>query len=401
MCVKNTFKNAIVLIVIPLILISIFMLAGCSSENRRTIEEWEKIEEQRIAAAEKDLQYKAKVIELIADEKEELEGGYTLRAQILKARVTNGPFKGEIIEVVNNIDPNSAYQMVVEEGQGIFFTSEIDREGNIESAYLSEIVRDNYLIAIAVLFFLMLIFVGKLKGVRAAISLTLTAAAVFFILIPLILKGHNPVLISVIVGIGVTLVTILIISGPNRKSFSAIIGTSSGIIIGGILALVFGNLASLTGLSNDEAVMLMYIPQNIDFDFRGILFAGIILASLGAVMDVSISISSSMFEVVKADPTIKKGNLISAGMSVGKDIIGTMSNTLILVYIGSSIPLILLFMAYEIPFIDIINRDIIASEIIRALSGSIGLILAIPITVFVSASFYSLRYIRSIRHKRM
>lgn len=401
MHIRNKLKILIILIVVPVLLLSIFMLTGCSCENRRTFEEWEKIEEQRIDAAEKDLQYKGKVLEVISDEKEELEGNYTLRNQVLKVRVTNGPFKGDIIEVTNSIDSTSAYQLVGEEGQGIFFVAEIDREGNIENAYLAEIVRDNYLIVITALFFIILVFVGKLKGIRAAISLALTGAAVVFILIPLILKGYSPVLISVLVGIGVTLVTILIICGINRKSYSAIIGTSAGIIIGGILALILGSLSNLTGLSNDEAVMLMYIPQNIDFDFRGILFSGIILASLGAVMDVGVSISSSMFEVVKANPTIKKNDLISAGMNIGRDIIGTMSNTLILVYIGSSIPLILLFMAYKIPFVELINKDIIASEIIRALSGSIGLILAIPITVFISANFYSLSYVRSARHKRM
>jgi uncharacterized membrane protein len=201
--------------------------------------------------------------------------------------------------------------------------------------------------------------------------------------------------------VAITIITLLIISGINRKTFSTIIGTSSGILIGGVLALIFGNLSNLTGLSSEEARMLPFIPQNISFDFRGILFSGIILASLGAVMDVSMSISSSMFEIAKADPTIKKNDLISAGMNVGRDIIGTMSNTLILVYIGSSVPLILLFLAYNINFIEIINKDIIASEIIRALSGSIGLILAIPITVLISASMFDRRYISRARHKKL
>ncbi|MGM0365873.1 MAG: YibE/F family protein [Actinomycetota bacterium] len=400
MATKRILKGSIILILFLYLFLSLFMLAGCTNEQRRTFGEWEKIEEERVAAGGSDMQYKGKVLEVISDKENRLEGDFISRTQILKVRVTNGPFRGEIIEVQNNIDTTSAYNLIVEEGQGIFFMPDVDAQGDIENAYLTEIIRDNYLIAITVLFFAALVLVGRIKGIRAAISLTLTAAAIFFVMVPLILRGYNPIIISVMVGIGITFISLIIISGPNRKSISAIMGTSGGIMVGGILALIFGNLSHLTGLSNQEAVMLMYIPQDISFDFRGILFAGIILASLGAVMDVSISISSSMLEVVKADPTIRKGRLIAAGMNIGRDIIGTMSNTLILVYIGGAIPLILLFMAYQIPFIDIINQDLIASEIIRAISGTIGLISAIPITVFISAHFYNLRYVRSTRRRR-
>ncbi len=401
---KKPFKKKAIAAAALGILLCLLVLAGCSSdqEPRRTIAQWENLEAERIAAAgQSDVQYKGKVLEVVSDREETLEGDFALRTQTLKVRVTNGPFKGDIIEVSNHIDTTSAYNIILEQGQGIFFTPEISGQGIIENAFFTEMVRDHYIMVVAGLFLAALVMVGKLKGLRAAVSLALTAAAVLFILVPLILRGYNPVLISVLVGVGITIITLVIISGPNRKSFSAIAGTSCGIMIGGTLALVFGNLANLTGLSNDEAVMLMYIPQNIDFDFRGVLFAGIILASLGAVMDVSISISSSMLEIAKADPSIKKGDLMASGMNVGRDIIGTMSNTLILVYIASAIPLMLLFAAYQIPFIEIINKDLIASEVIRALSGTIGLILAIPITVLVSAQLYGSSYIRSLRRKEL
>ena len=395
---KTNFKNLIIYIIIIFLILSFLMLSGCNGEKKRTFEEWKKIEEARIAAIKEDVQYKGKVLEIISDTKEELEGGSATRTQVLKVRITNGPFKDEIIEVKNSSDARSVYNITIKEGQDIFFKLEFDDKGNIAGAYITELVRDSYLIIITILFIIVLILVGRFKGFKAAIALALTIAAVFFILIPLILKGINPVLISVLLGVAITFITLLIIGGINKKSFAAIIGTSLGILIAGVLALIFGSLASLTGFSSEEAVMLMYIPQEIDFNFRGLLFAGIILASLGAVMDMGMSVSSSMLEVSKADKTIKKKDLISAGMNIGRDMIATMSNTLILVYVGSSLPLILLFMAYKIPFIDIINKDMIATEIIQALSGSIGLILTIPITVFVSATFYSLENIRSARH---
>ncbi len=387
---ESNFKTLIILILVICLALSFLMLPGCGKENKRTFEEWEKIEEERIKASEKDAQYKGKVLEIISDKVEEPGSGFSTRTQVLKVLITSGPFSGEIIEVENSSDTSSAYSITVKKGQGIFFSPEFDNEGIISKAYVTELVRDNYLVIIIILFIAILILVGRLKGVRSAIALALTISAVFFIIIPLILKGASPVAISVITGIAIIFITLFIISGINKKTFAAIIGTSSGILIAGIIALIFGSLASLTGFSSEEAVMLMYIPQGIDFDFKGLLFAGIILASLGAVMDIGMSISSAMFEIVKTDPHISKKDLISSGLNIGRDIIGTMSNTLILVYVGSSLPLILLFTAYKIPFIDIINKDMIATEIIQALSGSIGLILTIPITAVASAYFYKL-----------
>lgn len=394
-------KKILLFLLIVLLFIPIFLMVGCSDEQRHTIEEWEEIEKERLSTSQEEVQYKGKVLEVISEEKQESGGGLELTLQILKVKITNGPFKGETIEVNNLLEATSAYNIEVNEGDQIFFIPEFDQEANIVNAYVTELVRDKYLIIITILFSIILIIIGKLKGLKAVITLSITAVAVVKILLPLILKGYNPILISVAITIAIAIITLLIISGINRKTLSTIIGTSSGILIGGILALIFGNLSNLTGLGSEEARMLAYIPQNISFNFRGILFSGIILASLGAVMDVSMSISSSMFEIAKADPTIRKNNLISAGMNVGRDIIGTMSNTLILVYIGSSVPLMLLFLAYDIKFIEIINKDIIASEIIRALSGSIGLILAIPITVLISASMFDRKYISRARHKKL
>jgi len=165
-------------------------------------------------------------------------------------------------------------------------------------------------------------------------------------------------------------------------------GTSFGVIIAGIIAFYVGNKASLSGLSAEEATMLMYIPQGIEFNFRQLLFAGIIMGSLGAAMDIGISIASSIEEIHKANPRLSRGRLFRSGMNVGKDVMGTMVNTLILAYTGTSIPMLLLFMAYETELSKVFNLDVIATEVVRSLSGSIGLILTIPITALF-ASYYS------------
>ncbi len=251
--------------------------------------------------------------------------------------------------------------------------------------YVSDHIRSDHIFILLGIFILLIILIGGKQGVKAVITLGLTIFLVLKVLLPLMLKGINPIPISVAISIIITIVTIFIIGGINSKSISAVIGTSSGVIIAGLIAYIVGSKAKLTGFNAEEATMLMYIPQDIDFDFKALLFSGIILGALGAIMDVGMSIASSIEEIHNANKEISGRELFNAGMNVGKDIMGTMTNTLILAYAGSSIPLLLLFMAYEIPMKEIINLDLIATEIVRSLSGSIGLILTIPLTALIAA----------------
>lgn len=146
------------------------------------------------------------------------------------------------------------------------------------------------------------------------------------------------------------------------------------------MAYITGSATQLTGFSDEEMQALLFIPQQISYDYRGILFSGMIIGALGAVMDVGMSIASAIEEIKLANPGLGTLALIRAGMNVGRDIMGTMANTLILAYTGGAIPLMLVFMAYQTPLIRIINLDLIATEVVRALTGSIGLIVAVPIT---------------------
>ena len=230
--------------------------------------------------------------------------------------------------------------------------------------------------------------IGELKGIKAIVTLGLTAVIITKIFFPLILAGNDPIIVSILLCICIIIVTLFIIGGINRKNISAIIGTTGGVLLAGALALTFGLMTRLTGLGNQEAQMLQFIPQEISFNFQGLLFAGIIIGALGAVMDVGISIASAINEVKVATPGIKTKGLIKAGMNVGRDIMGTMSNTLILAYTGGSIHLIILFMFYEIPIVEIINQDLIASEIVRALAGSIGLVFTVPFTAITAGLIY-------------
>lgn len=227
---------------------------------------------------------------------------------------------------------------------------------------------------------LTLILIGGMKGFKSVISLIISGIAIFFIMLPMIFRGYNPVFITILVSTAVSISTLLIISGKNMKTWAAIMGTTGGVVLAGILAFVTGSAAQLTGLGDEEIQSLLFIPQQINFDYRGILFSGMIIGALGAVMDVGMSIASAIEELKLANPSLGIMALIRAGMKIGRDIMGTMANTLIFAYAGGAIPLILVFMSYNTPLIKIINLDLIATEIVRALTGSIGLIIAVPIT---------------------
>ena len=218
--------------------------------------------------------------------------------------------------------------------------------------------------------------------------ITMVVAMIFFGYIPLIIKGVNPILASLGISIPVVIITLIIISGRNIKTLVAIIGTTLGVVISGILAFIFGNFAHLTGLADDSSISLAYIPQFRNLDYKGILFGTILIGAIGAIMDVAISIASALYEINELDSNISKKNMIISGMNIGKDMMGSMSNTLILAYVGTTLHLIILFIVYKIRFVEIINLDSIATEIIRAMAGSIGLIITIPVTVVIGTAIY-------------
>ncbi|MDQ2085964.1 YibE/F family protein [Herbivorax sp. ANBcel31] len=343
-------------------------------------------------------QVRAKVLNISEMEGEKIDsGGYLeIKTQLLEVKILEGIYKGEIIEAQNSLNSfNEAYNITVSEGQDVFLYIDEGQDGSIENAYVVEVVRDKYILYLLIAFILLMLVVGRMKGFKALISLSITCVAVIYVMLPLILKGYNPIIVSVLICTGVIGLTLLLVSGINKKSLSAIIGTVGGVVTAGIIALVMGSVTSLTGLGSEEAQMLQFSPLDIALDFRGLLFSGILIGAMGAVMDVGISIASSVTEVAAVKEDINTKDLIKAGMNVGRDILGTMANTLILAYTSASIPLLLLSMAYNVSFIELINWEIVAGEIIRALSSSMGLVVTVPLTAVAAATLLNKRNIKT------
>lgn len=232
------------------------------------------------------------------------------------------------------------------------------------------------------MFTLLLLLVGKKQGLKTIITMIFTGIVIVKIILPLILAGYDPVLVTTVSAIIIIFFTLLFIGGTKAKTFAAILGSVCGVIIAGFLALWAGGMSYLTGFSSEEAQMLFFMDKPVDI--RGLLFAGIIIGSLGAITDAGISVASAAAEIKRANKRISTYNLITAALNVGRDIIGTMSNTLVLAYVGGATPLLLLLLGYETPWLKIINLDLIATEVVRGVASSIGLIISVPVTAVVA-----------------
>jgi uncharacterized membrane protein len=303
--------------------------------------------------------------------------------QLATIEITRGPYKGERHTLLNSLMGHPVFDLYLTEGRRVILWGEVDEAGTLLQIYLQDFARDSYLYLLIGLFIIVLLLVGRLKGLYTVITLSVTVFAVFRILLPMLLAGYSPIPATIVVAAFITLITLVFISGLHRKTAAAAIGTVGGVLVAGLLALMIGGAANLTGFSSEEAQMLLYMEGG-PIDVRGLLFAGIIIGALGAVMDVSMSISTAMTEVYCVNPSLCFKDLFKSAMNVGRDIMGTMANTLILAYVGTTMPLLLLFMGYQMPWVTIVNSDLVATEVVRALTGSIGLVASIPLTALAA-----------------
>lgn len=304
--------------------------------------------------------------------------------QIVTIRLLSGPERGDTIQILHTLTGHPYFDLRVQPGDRVIL--ETDHSGDEAEYFLTDFSRRNPLMIITILFILAVVVIGGVQGIKAILSLVGMGFVIIKMILPLVFKGYNPIIVTVGLSSILTMLFVFFIAGRSKKALAAICGTVGGLIVAGILALVVGKASYLTGLSSEEAQMLQYIESSIDF--QGLLFSGIIIGALGAILDVGISISSSMEQIKAADPTTDFKTLFTRGILVGRDMIATMSNTLILAYVGSSLPLLLLFQASQSSWGEVLNMDLVASEVVRSMAGSIGLTLAIPITAFISALLF-------------
>lgn len=313
------------------------------------------------------------------------ESGENNVKQKVAVKVLTGEFKGEEMILDNMLTGNPAYDIVLSRGDRVILhleakNTEISSINDVDF-FIADIKRDGTLWLFAGIFTLLLILIGKKKGIFSLISIAATVGLIFLILLPMILNGFCPIASAVLVGILSTVITIYLVGGFNSKSSAAIIGTSMSLICAGALSLAAIYLAHLSGFAGEEN-MFLYSTRP-DLNFKGILSASMIIAALGALMDTGVSIASAINEIHLTDSTLSVRQLFKSGMNVGRDIIGTMSNTLILVYLGASLPLVLL--SSNIDLQKFFNLNQVSTEILSAIIGSIAILACVPLTAIIAA----------------
>ena len=330
--------------------------------------------------------YKAEVLSVTETENEIKEFAPGSLQYEVQLRIDSGPAEGTETTITHRTLNNPAFDIHPQEGDNIIVRDENGSYAIVDYDRLPAMV------LILLGFAALLILFGGMTGLKALLVLLFAVLLIAKGLIAFILFAPSHILLwTILIGAVITLATQLIVNGRNVKSTGAIIGTIGGILVAGLLAVLAIHFTYLTGVSEEQAGMLKALYLK-DVDFRELLFSGIVLGALGAVMDVAVSIASAQYEMKLLAPKTKFQTLVSSGLNVGRDVMGTMANTLVLAYIGGALPLILLISAQpDISLLHVMNLNMIATEVVRSLIGSIGLLCAIPITAYATAFLITIR----------
>jgi uncharacterized membrane protein len=251
---------------------------------------------------------------------------------------------------------------------------------------VSDWVRRPALVWLLALFTLASFLVAGLKGLRAVAATAVSLAIVIAFIVPRILAGWDPVLVSLLGVGGILLLAIYFVHGVSWSTTAALVGTYAAVGVTMLLGIVFSDGARLTGLGTEDAIYLLSAAPQIAL--RGLLLAGLLIGALGALTDITIVQASVVRELAHTDPTLGLGELYRRGMNVGRDHVGSLVNTLVLAYTGSGLALLILLEVNDVSLARALNLELVASEVVHTLVGSVGLILAVPITTLLAAWWF-------------
>lgn len=330
--------------------------------------------------------FKAKVIEIIQQEEKVRDDGSQFAQQNLKLRGLEGEFKGKeiVYQGITEVEviSGSLYQV----GDKVFVDRFIDESGQ-EVFYVVDFVRGNSLLILLIAFVLVVLLVGRFKGIKALIGLVLSFVVIIKFILPQILLGHDPFLISLIGGVAILAAIIYLTEGVNRKSHLAILSVLFSLLVTLGLSVIFTKLVRLSGLAQEEASFLIG-ATGVEINFQGLLLAGFIIGAIGVLDDIVVGQVEAVARIREANPSLPAKKVFSLAYKVGNTHLGAIVNTLFLTYAGAALPLLLLFILNQdsgVTFSRLVNTEVVSTEIVRTLVGSIGVMLSMPIATFLAA----------------
>lgn len=322
---------------------------------------------------------KAEVMDVIEDN--ETEDGISIGNQIVSLKLTSGKWKGKTVEATSS--SSYLYGAHCKKGSKVIAIVS-ESQGEMTASVYSQ-NREMQLYLIIAIFVFTIILIGGKKGLASVIGLGFTILCILFLFLPMIYKGISPIWSAVLVVILTTVATMYLVGGISRKTMTAILGTVSGVLISALFAMLFCKMTNISGYNVSDIEDLIYIRDQTGIKVGELLFSGILISALGAVMDVAMSISSTIEEIHCQNSELTIKELFQSGMNVGKDMMGTMSNTLILAFAGGSINTLVFIFAYNYEYLQVVNMYAIGIEIIQGIASSMGVILTVPITSFLAA----------------
>ncbi|WP_394149144.1 YibE/F family protein [Vibrio maritimus] len=300
------------------------------------------------------------------------------------ATIDEGEQIGEQVEVENNI--SRLHNVYLQEGDSFILLIRDRASSTLYWPFNHDRASAVYwMLGIIVA---LIILLAGFQGFNSVVSLYFTGALLIGVLIPAIFAGLNPVLVTLALMSLKIIVNFLLIAGWNKKSLSAMLGTLAGVVAAGVAAQLFGEMAQLNGLYLEKGEDLLYLGGSAQIQIRWLLFVAIMISALGAVMDVAISMVSSYHELREANPEQSEKDRLLATIRIGRDILGTMTNTLVLAFVGSSLTTIMMVWGFQMPVMQFMNIPAISLAMIHGLAGSIGLILTVPFSVAIASYIY-------------
>lgn len=338
---------------------------------------------------------RGKVVEIV-DEQLTHDREYTMGYQLARVEIKQGTAKGQTVEIENFI--TATHNVVLKEGLSIIICADIP-EG-VEPYYMIyNYDRSFGTFALIAAFIALVIVIGGKKGVMSSIGLLFTVCMVICILLPELFEGSNALVVSIITIILSSAVSCFCIGGLSEKTKYNIISTVLGVVSAGIVYYIFMLVLHISGPTMSEAELLSVVANTTGLKLGGILIASVLVSSLGAVMDVAVSMCASLTEIREINPKITSKELFRSGMNIGRDMIGTMTNTLILAFTGGALANLILFLSYGIQFHQLVSSNFLALEIATGISGSAAVVLTVPISAAVTAFGIKNRKNKKIKKK--
>lgn len=303
----------------------------------------------------------------------------------LELEILTGRYQGKKVMAENYF--SSLYNVRVLEGDKVSVRIDTIGEGNFQVS-IYNYYRVPQMIGCAVVFILLLLVIGGKKGAKSVAGLIFTIVCIIWILLPLALKGCPVLLVTIVLILLCNFVSFFLIDGIKRKTIVASIGSICGVLAGALFALLAQQMMSVTTYQMDEAETLLLITSTTKLQLKDLFLCGILIACMGAVMDVAMSITSAIAELHEVNPGLGTWELFRSGMNIGRDAMGTMSNTLILAFAGNSFNMMLMIYSYGVSFQQLMNTDFVAVEVIRSIAGSIGIVCTVPLVALIAAAAF-------------